>query len=247
MKRHYTEKYLINPSHKVTIAVIGIGGTGTQVLSCLLRMNEALIGIGHPGIHVIAYDHDIVTASNIGRQLFTNVDIGLNKAVVMISRINRFMGYEWEAVPSKYTGFPTNIIISCVDTAAARFEIAKIAKSLNHTPTKKIFYWLDFGNNKTNGQFVLGTYQKIEQPNSEFETIEQLPSIIKRFKLNKREKDTGPSCSIAQALGKQDLFINSTLANLGCDLLWKLFKNAFIDYAGGFLNLESNKFNSIKL
>ncbi len=28
-------------------------------------------------------------------------------------------------------------------------------------------------------------------------------------------------CSLAEALEKQDLFINSTLAHIGCDLLWK--------------------------
>ncbi|MBO8471748.1 MAG: ThiF family adenylyltransferase, partial [Bacteroidetes bacterium] len=81
MKRvHYIDNYLINPQHPVTVNVIGAGGTGSQVLTCLARFDTALRGLGHPGLFVTVYDPDTVTEANIGRQLFSPSDIGLNKA-----------------------------------------------------------------------------------------------------------------------------------------------------------------------
>ena len=100
-KIHYTDQYLLNPYHPVTVFVIGAGGTGSQVVTCLARMSVALQALGHPGLHVTVFDPDTVTGANIGRQLFSEAETGLNKAVALVTRINRFFGYTWEA--SKYS------------------------------------------------------------------------------------------------------------------------------------------------
>ena len=40
MKRvHYTDSYLMSPQHPVTVNLIGAGGTGSQVLTCLARLD----------------------------------------------------------------------------------------------------------------------------------------------------------------------------------------------------------------
>lgn len=49
--------------------------------------------------------------------------------------------------------------------------------------------------------------------------------------------DSDPNCSLAEALSKQNLFINSTLAQLGCNILWKMFRNEIIKQHG--LSLET--------
>lgn len=242
---HKTYPYLLNPEKLVSVAVIGCGGTGTQVLTCLARLNEALVGIGHPGLFVTAYDGDSVDATNVGRQLFSPQDIGQNKAMISISRINRYFGYEWTAVPfhaSKFDHFKVNIVITAVDSAKARVEIHNhlytAKKSRSHEPDQKPYYWLDFGNDYKTGQVVLGTiYTK------------ELPTVVDRFPVLKKRKErkSEPSCSIAQALGKQDLFINSTLAQLGMNLIWKLFREAGVNYGGLYLNLETLNVNPIKL
>ena len=68
------------------------------------------------------------------------------------------------------------------------------------------------------------------------------------FDLKKvNEKDSGPSCSLAEALNKQDLFINSTLAQIGMALMWKMFTKGVLDTQGAFLNLETMKVNPIKI
>jgi len=252
MKYHYTEQYLLNPPHKVTVDLIGLGGTGSQVLSNLGRMNCALIALGHPGLHVRAWDDDKVSEANIGRQLFSKADLGINKAVVLTSRVNRHFGFEWEARAQAYTGNTfSNIIISCVDSAMARLMIGVRLEGIpkKRVATERPYYWLDLGNLQTTGQAVLGTVYSIVQPKAETKTASVLPNVVKKFPQLKKvkEEDQGPSCSLAEALTKQDLFINSTLAQFGCNLIWKLFREKMIRYHGCFVNLDSLIVNPIKI
>lgn len=250
---HYTDAYLLNPQHKVTVNLIGVGGTGSHVLSCLARTNESLLALGHPGLHVRAWDPDIVTSANVARQMFYESDIGGNKAVVLITRINRSRGFDWEAYPEAFQEKRANIYISCVDSAAARLELREtIRKSpVNGEPHFKSKYWLDIGNLQKTGQVILGTAPgiRISQPKSEYATTESLADVVKVFpQLRKiKEEDQGPSCSLAQALKRQDLFINSTLAQFGVDLIWKLFREGMIKYHGCFVNLDSFIVNPIRI
>lgn len=251
MKRaHFTDNYIINPTHRLTIALIGVGGTGSQVLTGLARIDYALQALGHPGLQVTAYDPDEVTAANIGRQLFSPADLGLNKANVLVTRINRFFGLDWIAVPERYgkDAPSANITISCVDTVKSRLEIAKTFTGKGIDQHRRM-YWLDFGNTTDTGQVILGTVHTIKQPESkQFETVDTLKTVTELFDLKKvKDKDSGPSCSLAEALEKQDLFINSSLAQMGCDLLWKLIRNGIIEYQGLYLNLDSMKVNPIKI
>lgn len=253
MKFHYTDKYILNPTHRITVNLIGCGGTGSQVLSGLARMNKALLELGHPGLYITVFDHDIITEANIGRQLFSPSDINQFKATVSVSRVNRFFGFDWTAVNKEYNGdIQANITITCVDSAKARVQISKLFRVRSGEPYNWTFYWMDFGNLKSTGQVVLGTvgYEKRDKKASENENsvgplkdiIRLLPGIRKV-----KEADQGPSCSLAQALNKQDLFINSTLANLGLNLLWKLFREGRIQHQGCYLNLESMSVNPIKI
>lgn len=251
MKEYITHPYILAPNHKITINLVGVGGTGSQVLSGLARIHRGLNALGHTGIHVRVYDDDTVTEANIGRQLFSPADMGVNKAVSSVSRINRFFGYNWEAYPQRFTANKKktgNITISCVDTAKGRSEIYQqiqaVAKNpFSNEPFMNQYYWLDLGNSRYTGQVVLGTVYQfgIQQlKNNDYKGWALLPSVAELFDLTKiKEEDQGPSCSLAEAIGRQDLFINSTLANLGCNLLWKLFTAGKISYHGLYLNLET--------
>ncbi|HUH25679.1 MAG TPA: hypothetical protein VLY87_03570, partial [Flavobacterium sp.] len=59
------------------------------------------------------------------------------------------------------------------------------------------------------------------------------------------QQDDTPSCSLAEALEKQDLFINSSLTQMGCSLLWSLFRNGMTEYRGFFLNLKDFRLQPI--
>ena len=97
-KIHYTDQYLLNPYHPVTVFVIGAGGTGSQVVTCLARMGMALQALGHPGLHVTVFDPDTVTEANIGRQLFSEAETGLNKAVALVTGSSATPGKRKERV-----------------------------------------------------------------------------------------------------------------------------------------------------
>lgn len=246
---HYVDNYLLNPYHPVTVALIGCGGTGSQVLTSLGRISYSLQQLGHPGLHVTAYDGDIVTEANCGRQLFSTQEVGYNKAEVLITKMNMFFGTNWKAVPKMYgqRSEYANIVISCVDTVKARQTIAKHLKGCTtRNDYHCVHYWMDFGNMADRGQVIIGTIGK-EHKQPKEDGVETLRTVADYFDLKAvNDEDSGPSCSLAAALRKQDLFINSTLAQVGCALLWKMFKGV-IDTQGAFVNLDTMKVNPIKI
>jgi PRTRC genetic system ThiF family protein len=249
---HIVANELLQPTNPVTVNLIGTGGTGSQVLTALARINHALVALNHAGLFVRVFDDDKVDHANLGRQLFTTAEIGMYKAVALINRINRFFGVNWKAVTEKYdkqiitTGYQkATITISCVDRVEPRFEIADIltdSLKANVNSRNRPLYWMDFGNSRQTGQVILSTIGKIKQPSSKkFKTIAALPFITDEFSellLSSEIKDPTPSCSLAEALNSQDLFINSSLANLGASLLWQLFREGILFNRGFFLNLH---------
>ncbi|MEZ7528483.1 PRTRC system ThiF family protein [Cloacibacterium normanense] len=262
-KVHFTENSLINPTNPVTVNLIGAGGTGSQVLTALARMNHALTELNHAGLSVRLWDDDVITEANLGRQLFAESELGLDKSVALINRINRFFGTNWKAETQKFvkddlgklqSNMKSEIYISCVDSVKSRFDIAEILNELKIDKSyyrNQCKYWIDFGNSQFTGQVLLSTIGNIKQPNSEkYETVENLPFITEEFgeilKVSESEDDT-PSCSLAEALEKQDLFINSTLAQMGSSLLWSLFRNGLTENRGFFLNLKNFQSQPIKL
>ena len=70
---------------------------------------------------------------------------------------------------------------------------------------------------------------------------------FKDLLLASESTDNTPSCSLAEALAKQDLFINSSLANLGASLLWQLFREGMIFNRGFFLNLKEFRTLPLKI
>lgn len=220
-------------------------------------MSMALGGLGHPGLHVTVFDPDMVTPSNAGRQLFSPSDTGLNKAVCLVSRINRYMGTAWEAIPEAYMheSHPhANIYITCTDNISSRTalwdELRKHRKDSGYTSDSTPLYWLDFGNARTTGQAVIGTVRnKNPQPESgKYKTAEKLKTVTELFDYTQvRDEDSGPACSLAEALEKQDLFVNSTLAQLGCALLWKMFTEGMLHVQGLFLNLDTMNVNPMEI
>lgn len=258
-RAHFVDRYLHQPGNPIIVNLIGAGGSGSQMLSALYRINHSLLALDHPGLFVRLFDADEVTDANPGRQLFAETDKGQNKAVTLINRFNRFGGTNWKAIPHHYNRDNlrklkdqqfANLTISCVDDPGTRFEIADMlmeGRNATHSLSRPI-YWVDFGNSRDSGQMVLATISEVKQPKSkEFTPVAHLPLITVEFKslLQKAPKDSGPSCSLAEALTEQDLFVNSALVQMGSSLIWKLFSDAILFNRGFFQNLKDLKSNSI--
>ncbi len=259
---HFTDNSLIQPTNPITINLIGVGGTGSQVLTALARTNHALNELNHAGFDVRMWDDDTVTEANLGRQLFAESELKMYKSVALINRVNRFFGTNWKAETSRFNTQNLEhyrekaravITISCVDSVASRFEIADILEDMNpskyHRNQPK--YWLDFGNSQSTGQVILATVGELKQPTSKkYNPTGNLPFVTKEFEellQQSEDADDTPSCSLAEALEKQDLFINSTLAQMGCSLLWNLLRNGLTDTRGFFLNLKTFRSQPITL
>ena len=237
MMHHYTKSQMLNPYDPVEVLLIGCGGTGSQVLTGLARINAGLLGLGHrTGLRVTVLDPDTVSDSNIGRQLFSPADVGCNKARVLVERINRFYGGHWMSYGEYFTPEvwdyiqQPDFIISAVDNVACRRLVAEEMEKMTDS-----CYWLDFGNSENSGQAVLGVNIEIPQPEGGVPT---LPNIFQFFpNLEDSEDVNMPSCSMAEALEHQDLFINQAVAVFGLDLIWKMFRYGRIEHHGIFVDL----------
>ena len=267
---HFVPDYFLHPLHPVEVVLVGAGGSGSQMLSALERTDHALRALGGPGLSVSVYDPDTVEAPNVGRQLFSAGEIGLNKAECLVTRFNRIFGTGWKAFPRRFNAendSPGNIIVTCVDNVASRLEIAKAfrkrnltrsdiekyhrtrgGKGFNEYNEHYTFYWLDLGNGQRTGQCILGS-NRIPQPDdSQYDTVEYLPIATELLDLaHTDETESGPSCSMAEALSRQDLFINSTLVQAGASLLWSLLTDLAIDTQGFFLNLDEYRMAPVKV
>lgn len=239
-KHIINNRLLTNP---VRVAVVGCGGTGCQFLSGLTRIHYAMTEVGHPyGLDVTAYDPDTVSSSNIGRQLFSPADIGINKAVLLVHRLSSFYGLDWDAVPAKFgsqlSHMAHDIVVTCTDTRESRRGMHNYLK--NQSGVK---YWLDMGNREKDGQVILGEpfhpycEKKKDRPM-------RLPTVTELFQElldDTIPEDDTPSCSLAEALERQDLFINQSVATFGLQLFWSLFRQGGLNFHGYFVNLTSGK------
>lgn len=261
VKVHFTDNSMINATNPISVNVIGAGGTASKVLTALIEMDHSLIALGHPGLSVRLWDDDIVTEANLGRQRFAECETGLYKSVALINRSNRWEGTNWKAETVKFQKdslgripehAAASIYISCVDSVTARFGIADILKwNRGNSYYDKPKYWLDFGNSQHTGQVILSTIGNVKQPDSEkYEAVANLPFVTEEYgELLKQSEatDDTPSCSLAEALEKQDLYINGSLAQMGCSLLWGLFRNGLTRYRGFFHNLKDFTTHPIKV
>jgi PRTRC genetic system ThiF family protein len=222
---------------QIRILVVGCGGNGSAILSGLPYLHQALLAFGHPGgLSVTLIDPDTVSETNCVRQPFCRTEIGFPKAIVLAHRTNLFWGLNWQGMHSTIQqlkqGSEVDFVMGCVDTRKARRAIQ------NWVLRSRVLYWLDLGNNRSSGQFVLG------QPNNSANkkrkhrllTVAELyPEILKTDNKN----DDQPSCSAAEALTRQEPFINQNLAYQALAMLTQLLRHGSLSYQGGFCNLAT--------
>ncbi len=112
-------------------------------------------------------------------------------------------------------------------------------------PSSRVVYWLDIGNDRDSGQFVLG--QPLNAVNGRqadrLRTVAELyPSILDAS----QDRPEEPSCSAVEALDRQHAFVNSTLANHALALLSRLFREG-IRYHGGFASFATGRVASLPI
>lgn len=248
--RHYLPAKMQDRALKLLL--IGCGGNGAQMLMGLASLDTALREISSRSLDVTVVDDDTVSEANLGRQPFYRCDLGNSKARTLVERINIAHGLNWRAVhgraPEAIGVNGQDLVITCVDTAAARRAIGAAMQpdpqDYNHNPPA---YWLDLGNRATDGQFLLG------QPSARAigkDAAPRLPTVLEYFPELADEtaaEDDAPSCSVAEALERQSLFVNRVIASHALALLFELLGRGSIGHAGAFINLSSGQAMPIPL
>lgn len=260
---HFLHRTLFNPTNPVSFNIIGAGGTGSHLALALARVDYALVALGNAGLHCTVYDHDCIDTPNFGRSEFNQNYNGINKAVAVVTHINRCFGTNWKAVPLRFENLDNtvnaksrcaNITVSCVDSVDARFHLADTLKTLR--PSWEYgrdipYYWMDFGNTQYTGQAIFSTLEEINQPDSKIYTpIGRLPLVTEEFSdllKDAKSEDEKPSCSIFDSLSQQSLFINSALANYGGSFIQELLTTGMTGNRGFFMNLKDFKSEPLKV
>lgn len=232
----------------VKVVLVGAGGTGSHVLRRLANMHLAMVELGHPaGLDVLVADPDTVSKTNVGRQNFWPSDVGQPKAEILVNRCNMLMQTNWKAECARVTErshFPhqVDIVIGCVDNRKGRGAILAALKR----GVYKSAYYMDIGNREHDGQVVLGEVfaHGYKRENRLPHIADLYPDIIDP---SLDETDDAPSCSLAEALERQSLFINDTMANAACNILWELFRYGHISHHGQFVNIKSGRVSPLAI
>ena len=234
----------------IRVLLVGAGGTGSRILERLVCLHRAMKAKGHPGgLTVSVIDPDTVSAANVGRQAFYSCDIGCYKAEVLVNRANMALDDTvWDAHTHKLDtqwalhGF--DLVIGAVDNRAARLGILRgLEASMSGTR-----YWLDTGNRANDGQVVLGQVTPAIKKTDEVQRLPHVGELYPELIDPALETaDDTPSCSLAEALEKQSLLINPTVADFAINILWMLFTTGRIDTHGAFINLNRMVVSPLKV
>jgi PRTRC genetic system ThiF family protein len=211
----------INPHDIDTIHLLGCGGTGCHVAAGLARLEVAIRALGGDFPDVVLIDHDRVDTPNVGRQLFTNEEVGQFKSTALCHRMNMAYGLNWTA--DTQDGHDRLNLI-CVDSREARKRIYADATSFYSEDNMPLY--IDFGNTADTGQVILGG-GGLNLPS------EYCPDLIN----TELPSDNKPSCSLAEALEHQELFVNQFVATYGLQILWQIFRRGEVSNRGTYINL----------
>lgn len=253
-------KFSMPEKESYQITLIGCGGTGGYTAQALSRIAFE----SEKEIKLVFIDGDTVEEKNVGRQNFYYAETGENKASVLAERYSFAYGLEIKAIPefftSKYEKFLSllslsDLIISAVDSAAARKEIHKslikihkaIENRLSHNMPIDVGYlvWIDTGNNEYSGQILVGNTfdKKIIKRQKKQETISFLPypSLSEPDIINEKlEKKTSPQTNCAERirLKEQSATINLLMASVVSSMVNNLLEGKGVESCKVFVNEE---------
>lgn len=171
--------------------------------------------------------------------------------------------HPWQA---PYGALPAHIVITCVDTPKARMDIHRMATAGRIRPVAR--YWLDLGNGADFGQVVLGEapgwkwtsegkaerirnqigdppefIERAKDPRGwHVQNSDRLPTITDLVpNLEQMPVDDTPSCSLAEALHRQNLFVNRQVVTWAGTMLWSLLFDGRLDYHAVWVNLRTGE------
>lgn len=229
------------PYHFKQIVVVGLGGTGSQVARCIARLLYHRQQKRQHIPQVLFIDPDIVEPHNVGRQMFSEAEIGQPKAAILARRFNLALGLSivWcnDSVDSQKHLSRGSLVCGCVDNHHARAEIARAQHIV----------WLDTGNGYDFGQVILGDSGDRDEVLNGLRQAEQgrcrhLPHAGLLFPdLLQPEPETTSSpplsCAELALRDEQQIFVNDFVGNIAAQYLYRLLNREPVTTFETFLNL----------
>ncbi|TNC80234.1 MAG: PRTRC system ThiF family protein [Oleiphilus sp.] len=230
-------------SRRIRVLLVGAGGNGSAVFAGLTKLHFGMQALGCEGLDVTVVDPDSVSPSNLVRQGFWANDVGTNKAITLVHRANMLMGTNWMAIPEPLSASlvkEADLVISCVDNYETRRLIHKQAKDNNSGNREFAPFWLDCGNGQGHGQVVMGHLSN---------QADRVPHVVDLYPEILKTEDTPdrPSCSAAESLLRQDLCINSRVADNAINLIWQLLRQGKMRYHGVYVDAQNMQDNPIPI
>ena len=223
---------------EATIVLVGCGGTGGFLAEAVCRL---LIGRKS---QLFLVDMDRVESHNVARQAFDRSELGQFKAEVLARRLSRRFGSEigYSVLPydrelhAQVFDHPRsrlNLLLGCVDNAAARRAIAEtlgvpIGGRGYPGPTGSV-WWLDCGNGRNSGQILLGNVTRPEELRGAFVPQTSLCRALPAPSLQRPDLLDAPpapqpqlDCAQAVVQGDQGPTINQVVAAIAASFVEKL-------------------------
>ena len=225
-------------THIQTITMVGLGGTGAQIARSVARMVYDMKAERLHTPQIVLIDPDRVEQKNVGRQLYTEADVGQSKAHVLMRRFNMALGLDIIAIDQpvsadKHFERWGNLIVGAVDNHLARRELAKANGAI----------WLDAGNHFNAGQVVIGNtcdpetaLRYIDGQNGRYSYLPNagllFPALLEPEATPQPEPER--SCAELVAAREQDLLINDWIAVIASQYIYKLLHRkpiaSFVSY-----------------
>jgi PRTRC genetic system ThiF family protein len=225
--------FLVPPDLPIQLILVGAGGTGSHILQSLARLAAHVRHQAGPPLDIVVVDGDTVESKNVGRQLFSRADVGVNKAQALAERFSAVFGLAITAIPQMADGavlaelqrsrpgrtYP--ILVGAVDTPEARL--------IMHTALKAGLarLWLDCGNEADNGQVCVGTATEPTQLAGCLGlkgicSALPAPSLLYPNLITPRKKPRRGDCAQAVEDNVQDLMTNQAVAAVAAQYLYNL-------------------------
>jgi PRTRC genetic system ThiF family protein len=231
---------------EIIISLVGVGGTGSALAIDLARLCYHAQQMGRD-VQLQLIDGDRVEASNVGRQQFSEWEIGCNKAEAMGKRLSMWLGIDvmgtaeylkasnlplWKE--GQYHS-PNRLIVGAVDNYRARRAIANAMDKLGT-------WWVDAGNDDASGQVLIGNCRagRHVEVDNHFGLVSglplpslQMPALLDKPAIRKRQMD----CATGMATGEQGLFVNRLMATWAARAVEDLVLRQEINYMAVYASL----------
>ncbi|MBN8595833.1 MAG: PRTRC system ThiF family protein [Anaerolineae bacterium] len=234
-----------------TITLVGCGGTGAQVARSLARMVYDLRETRRQAPQIVLIDPDVVETHNVGRQLFTEADVGQPKAQVLMRRFNLALGLNMIAICEPVDAERQferwgNLIVGCVDNHLARQTLSQVSDAV----------WIDAGNHASAGQVVIGNSgdrdRVLRQLKGRDDQLSYLPHAGLLFPaLLEPEVESAPqpglSCGQLVAARSQDLLVNDWMAVVTAQYIYQMLHRQPIQSFISFISSDALSVRSIPI